>query len=418
MATNRPTHPWRLKVQPASQLWSLSVGHFISHWYQGGFVLLIVALAEDLGLSLTQVGLLFSVKFWGEAASGLPSGVFIDLVGRRGLFLVVLMLWAAIPYALIGLTSSYGLILVWTVLFSFAGQMWHPAALPVLSDVYPHRRGFALSIHALAANAGDAVAPLLIGGLLLLVSWRQMATLNLLPGALGALMLWRFTAQYDAGQHATSGSGRAPAPVRRVHYGRAIKALARNRGFIALVLLSGVRAMTSTGLWVFLPFYLVRTLGFSTTMAGAYLAVVQTGGLLAAPVSGWLSDRVGRRPVVAGGLLISGILVLVLALLPAQQFFVIVLALLGFFLYSMRPVVQAWTLDQVPPEVGGTAISLLFVSASLFGSLAVLAGGLMADRYGLMPVFYFLAGTIILGNMLVLLVPRGQSAHPAEQNRP
>lgn len=86
MATNRPIGAWRLNVHPAPQQWSLSFGHFISHWYQGGFVMLLVALSEDMGLSLTQAGLLFSVKTLDQVPAEVGGTAVILLFGSASLF--------------------------------------------------------------------------------------------------------------------------------------------------------------------------------------------------------------------------------------------------------------------------------------------------------------------------------------------
>ena len=70
--------------------------------------------------------------------------------------------------------------------------------------------------------------------------------------------------------------------------------------------------MTDNGLRTFIPFYLAG-LGMGPALIGAYLAVVQGAGLVASPLSGWMSDRFGRKPLVAGGMLATTIIVVVFA---------------------------------------------------------------------------------------------------------
>ena len=87
----------------------------------------------------------------------------------------------------------------------------------------------------------------------------------------------------------------------------------------------------------------------------------------------------------------------------------VLVAFLGFFLFSVRSVLQAWLLDCVPQNRGGTSIGLLFGMQSFGAALGPLLGGLLADRYGLGVVFYFLAGTIVFANLFVFFTP-----HPSE----
>ena len=94
---------------------------------------------------------------------------------------------------------------------------------------------------------------------------------------------------------------------------------------------------------------------------------------------------------------------------------VFVLALIGFFLYSTQPVLNAWALDIAPPELGGTSIGILFASQSLLGGLAPVIGGVLADRYGIEAAFYFVAATVLAANLIIVTIrdDRGQVSAPA-----
>ena len=59
--------------------------------------------------------------------------------------------------------------------------------------------------------------------------------------------------------------------------------------------------------------------------------------------------------------------VVIVAMVVAGQSvgFVALIALLGFFLYAMRPVLQAWLLEMTPKNMGGTSIGVLFATQSV-----------------------------------------------------
>jgi len=71
----------------------------------------------------------------------------------------------------------------------------------------------------------------------------------------------------------------------------------------------------------------------------------------------------------------------------------------------MRPALQAWTMHMVPKELGGTKVGLMFGSQALFAAVSPAVGGLLADAFGLMAAFYFVAATILAANIVVVLVP-------------
>jgi predicted MFS family arabinose efflux permease len=86
--------------------------------------------------------------------------------------------------------------------------------------------------------------------------------------------------------------------------------------------------------------------------------------------------------------------------------FIALIAVLGFFLYATRPVLQAWLLETTPKNMGGSSIGVLFGAQAVGGALGPYLGGMIADRYGLLATFYFLAFTIVIANVLVIWVPK------------
>ena len=56
--------------------------------------------------------------------------------------------------------------------------------------------------------------------------------------------------------------------------------------------------------------------------------------------------------------------------------------------------------------MGGSSVGVLFGAQAIGGSLGPLLAGLVADHYGLLATFYFLAATIVIANLFVLWVPK------------
>lgn len=336
----------------------------------------------------------------------LPGGAIVDMVGRRGLLMALALIWSGVPYFFLGLTTNYAVILVCMGLMGIGNNLWHPAAISDLSQRYPDRRGYAIAIHALGANLGDMLAPLVVGFLITFFLYSQVLIVSLIPGILlGALFFGWMRGEASKQTH-------LPEALSLIAYWRGVKELARNAGVLLLALVGGIRAMTQNGLSTFIPFYLTG-LGMGPALVGVYLAVMQAAGLVASPISGVLSDRFGRKPLVTGGMLMTSVMVLLVANLNALPglgidftwMFVGVLGLLGFFLYSMRPALQAWSMDLVPANMGGTTVGLVFGAQSFFSAFSPSIGGILADNYGLIAAFYFIAGTILLANLVVMLVP-------------
>src|SRR5205814_10197840 len=139
---------------------------------------------------------------------------------------------------------------------------------------------------------------------------------------------------------------------------------------------------------------------------GACLFALQAAGFAAAPVAGHMSDRMGRKQILMGSMLTSAVILIFMALAGGSPLFIVLVALLGFFLYATRPVIQAWLLDATPKNMGGSSIGVLFGAQAIGGALGPLLAGLVAERYGLLATFYFLAATIVIANLFALWVPK------------
>ena len=394
-----------LPPQPAArsgwrELWLITIGHSLTHWYPATFYLLLPLIGSELGLSYSQIGLIMTCQYIAAAVANVPGGVLVDTVGRKGLLMGVSLFWVGFPYLLIGFTQSYPMLLVCIALVGFGNSLWHPTAIPTLGQRYPDRKGLVLSLHGMGGNVGDAVAPVVIGAALAVFTWREVVVMNVVPGLVVALLIFVLMGSLNlnpARKHETQSFG---------DYVKELKNLLRNRALVLLSTGSSFRTMTQAALLTFLPVFLAHEMGYSPFWIGACLFALQAAGFAAAPVAGHFSDRMGRKSILMGSMLASAAVLAAMALAGGSALFVALVALLGFFLYATRPVIQAWLLESTPRNMGGSSIGVLFGAQAVGGALGPLLGGLVADRYGLSATFYFLAATIVIANVFVVWVPR------------
>jgi MFS transporter, FSR family, fosmidomycin resistance protein len=311
---------------------------------------------------------------------------------------------------LMGFTHNYVMLLLCVVMVGIGNSLWHPTAIPTLARRYPERKGLVLSLHGMGGNAGDAVAPLVIGALLALFSWREVVMLNVVPGLVMSALLLVFLGTLQLRPKKPADSTEEPAGQSLSEYGRGLRELFRNRSLVLLSTSGAFRSMTQNALLTFLPLYLARELGYSVMLIGASMFALQAAGLAAAPVAGHLSDRIGRRRVTMTSMAMTAVVLVFMAFAGKSPLFIGFIAMLGFVLYALRPVLQAWLLESTPKNMGGSSIGILFGAQSLGSSVAPLIGGLIADRFGLGATFYFLAGTIVCANLLIVLMPKGDPA--------
>jgi MFS family permease len=377
----------------------VGLGHAATHWIAATFYILLPFISRDLGLSYAEAGALVSVFHVAALTANFGSGPVVDMTGRRVLFQILSLVIAAAALAGFGIGGAFLWLAGLVAVIGATNNLWHPAAISYLSARYPNNRGYALSIHALGANLGDAVAPLAAGALLAWLSWPAAAALNAAPVLLVALALGLLL----AGDR--PGTAHAPAGLGIAEYGRSLVRVMKDRAVLGLCLMAGLRTMAQNGLMVFLPLYLADVLGAGPIAMGVALMAMQGGGIVAAPVAGALSDRIGRRPIVMAGLGLTTLIIAGLTLLGGGPLYVAGVALLGFALYAVRPVVHSWMMDLTPPRMGGSATSLMFGTQAALSTIAPVLGGLVADRWGLPSVFYLLAAIMLAANLAAVLLP-------------
>ncbi len=391
------------------ELWLITLGHSLTHWYPATFYLLMPIIGKELGLSYSQIGLIMTCQYIAGAVANIPGGVLVDTVGRKGVLMAVSLFWVGFPYLLMGFTHSYLMLLSCVALVGFGNSLWHPTAIPTLARRFPERKGLVLSLHGMGGNVGDAFAPMVVGALLAAFSWRQVVMMNVVPGIVIALLIFVFLGTLQLGGHRRAamvdGKGQS---LREYFVG--VPALFRNRGLILLSTSSAFRSMTQNALLTFLPVFLAYELGYSPIWVGACMFALQAAGFAAAPVAGHLSDRLGRKSVMMTSMGMTAVVLVFMALAGRSPAFVFFVAILGFFLYAIRPVMQAWLLETTPKNMGGTSIGVLFGAQALGSSISPLLGGIIADHYGLTATFHFLAATIIAANLFIFFMPKGEAA--------
>jgi MFS family permease len=395
------------------EVWLVTIGHALTHWYPATFYLLLPLIGAELGLSYLQIGLILTVQATAGALSNVPGGLLVDSVSRKGLLMAISLFWVGAPYLLMGFSHQYWMLLSCAALVGIGNNLWHPTAIPLLAKRFPERRGLVVSIHGMGGNVGDAFAPLVVSWMLYVLSWRNVMVLNVLPGIVMSCIILASLGRTRARPAVREGAGESqqavPSLAKRLSD---LRVLLSNRTLVMLSVSGAFRSMTQSTLLAFLPIFLLREMDFSKAWVGNCLFAMQVAGFAAAPIAGHLSDKMGRRRIIMSSMATSGVTLLAMAFAGRSPAFVFLVAFLGFFLFAIRSVMQAWLLDATPPSMGGTSIGVLFGTQALGVAMGPFAGGLLADSFGLISVFYFLACTIVIANMLIFFTPA-----PSEQPR-
>ncbi|MFK8051081.1 MAG: MFS transporter [Halioglobus sp.] len=156
------------------------------------------------------------------------------------------------------------------------------------------------------------------------------------------------------------------------------------------------------GLFMVLPLLALYAEDFpdaTPTMIGLALGIYGLSQALLQVPLGWLSDRVGRKPVILGGLLIFAIGSLVAAMSESLSGIVFGRALQGAG--AIAGTIMALLADSTSDEQRTKAMAVVGMSIGLSFAVALVLGPLVAGAGGLASVFYLTVGLALAGMLLV-----------------
>src|SRR4029079_16992966 len=230
------------------EVWVVSIGHALTHWYPATFYLLLPLIGAELGLSYSQIGSILTCQFAAGAISNIPGGIFVDTVGRKGLLMAVELFWIGFPYLMMGFSHAYWMMLACAVLLGIGNNLWHPTAIPWLATRFPERKGLVMSFHSMGGNVGDACAPLVVGALLTVFSWRDVVLMNVIPGIAMSVLILVYVGRLYRAEKSGDVAATTHVPMTGADRLRSIAKLLTDRAVVTLSIGSTFRVMTQSAL--------------------------------------------------------------------------------------------------------------------------------------------------------------------------
>ena len=374
-------------------------GHGIKHLFNSAFFVLLPEIKTGLALSNIHVGYLSTVRNIAGGLSNLPAGFAADRFGQRRAETLGLSLAFIGVFALaLGLAGNFWVATIAAGLMTISITFWHPTAIGSLSRQFAARRGFAIGLHGTGGSIGEALGPLIAGLLIAAFAWQVVLQGSVVPAILLGTMVWLLLRTIPTGEASISSVGT---------YLRSVGRLLHNRRLLLVLLFAGGFAGGQSAVFTFLPIYLREDLGVSSVTLGLYLSLAQVAGIGTQPLMGYLSDRLGRKAILAPGLTVLGLAFLGLSLVPPGWPFALVVLVMGAFLFSLMSILLAAATDLVEGGAQGTTVSLVFGSAVAVSGLSPAVAGVFADAFGVKATFLW-AGGIVLTTALLAAVTRWQ----------
>ncbi len=379
----------------------VAASHAGQHMYSGLLPLTYPAILLAFHLNYATLGL--AVGLIG-VVGGLTQAT-AGYVGRRvaarwilGSQNVVVGLCAIVS----ALSPTYLLFATGQGLATLSSSQQHPVGSSVAARTYPERRGTALSLTTIGGSVGSLVIP--IPGALMIadLGWRPALLILSAPLFLmGAILLFTFPP-------VPGEEGPRSSFLQRPRLPRFDRSQIINPRVAAFAILAGTVAAGGRGLGTlnaFIPVFLRNQVHLSEVGTGAIFNLVLLGAVLGPLLGGYLSDRLGRIPVLWCAYGLSAVAVFLFGLathLPTPLLAALALAV-GLVAYVENPLLQALLSDSVTAAGQSSLFGLYFSVSYGVGSLWIIGLGEAIQHLGFAVGFAIMAGSYL--GAAALLIP-------------
>lgn len=372
-------------------IFGFAVAHFSHHVTNSLLSPLLPLIAATFGLNYAQQGLAVSAYSIPTGLSNAPMGVLADRVGPRVVLAGGLVLLGLSSVA-VSLAGEYWHLLVLLVVMGTISGSYHAPAVALITRAFPERgRGAVMGLHTTGGHLSFFAAPLVAGIIAAATgTWRTPYMLFALAPILSGIALWQLAPRAHS----------RPPSRGRVAALREIATILRGVG--GVVSLSILFQVGFAAFLAFLAVYLVDARGVGVALAAALYGLPQLAGIVGAPFGGWLSDRIGRRAVIAIGLGILGPAVWVFTVTPTELVFLplLVIGVAGAVRMTVTEVLVA---ESAPVERRATVLGTYYLLAAEVGGFAAPLLGVLALGIGIAAAFSYMAIALTLLSGVVVL---------------
>ncbi len=368
---------------------------------------LLPYIRDDLSLTYTQTGWLVSAYGLAYGISQLPAGWLADRIGPR-IILTISVAGVGVAGLLIGFASTYVMLALFLVLLGIAGGGYHPAAVPLVSaSVEAKNRGRTLGLHQVGGSSSFFLAPLIVARIASALGWRGTFLAVSVPSIAFGIVFYMLLGRLGYGKNAK--------PKMDASHGEIAPSSRRLRPLVAVMILGIAIISLVYSTISFIPLFIVDHFGgVNNEAAAAMISLVFLGGLWAAPLGGYLSDRLGHVPVMLAAGFISGLAIYLQNLAPLGMAFSAVLITLGMAMFLGMPVFESYIISHTSQRKRSTILGIYYLGTE--GGLAIAPViGYIIDRYGFYTGFSVVGATMAVVTLVCAILlwgSRDKFAHP------
>lgn len=386
------TREWKLPFE----VWALVAGGFTIALGYGVLAPVLPQFALEFGVSNFAASGIISAFALMRLIFAPVAGLIVTRLGERTTYVLGLLI-VAVTTGISAFVISYEQLLIFRSLAGIGSTMFTIAATALLIKVSPpSKRGRVSGINSAGFLLGNLIGPVL-GAFVAGLGLRAPFILYFITLVIAAIVVW--VALRKSTLAVVGDAAGLPAP-------RSLKEALRfsqYRGALASTFAFGWAAF---GVRVsVVPLFIAATIGTSDSDAGWVLAAYAAGNALFVIPSGRWNDKIGRKPLLVVGLLMSAVAFFVLPLTTALWAAMAILAVAGVGSAFVNPAQQATVADVVGRRGGGPVVAAVQMTADLGAILGPVIAGLLADHVGFGSAFAITGVMLLISGVIWMFIP-------------
>lgn len=358
---------------------------------------------KSIGFSAGAIGFTVGLMGLSKSLTNIPAGIWSDKIGRKPVTLVgLIILGCCYPFYVV--SKSIISLSIARILNGMGNSAAAQPAMTAIADLLGKRKAFGMGVFEAVNYLAISGGTLFAGYMAVRYGMLSAFYVGLPICLLGAVILYIFFRECKPAAPVTVATpvgdtlGECQSP------GEVWKKLLANPSFSTMCYLGFMTKMTDEGILVTLIPLVAAAMGLKMVEIAGIIATGYLTFSLIQPLTGIVSDKIGRRPMFILGLCL---LLLAALLFPYARTYavfsavVIILKIGNALLYPSLPAAAA---DVAPIKFRGTGLSVyrVFRDAGVFGGPVI--AGVTLGAFGRIGSFYFVAAMFALGLLLTLLL--------------
>lgn len=366
-------------------------------------------LAEhDFNLASRSAALSFIATFGVvKAITNLLAGHLGDRFGRKRVLVAGWLFGMPVPFLVIWAPSWSWIIVANMFLGVNQGLTWSTTVVMKIDLVGPLRRGFAMGLNEFAGYLAVALSALASGIIAERAGLRpEPFYLGIVFVALGLVLSLVFVretaghALHEAalhdGEHDRGDAGRSTPSVR----GLLVRSIWRDRTFFSICQAGLVNNLNDGLAWGLFPiFYAASGLSLGNIAVLTFIYPATWG--VAQLWTGSLSDRIGRKGLIAGGMLLQGVALIAMVGSTGFRSWMVLGVALGIGTAMVYPTLLAAVGDIAHPSWRGSAVGVYRLWRDMGYAVGALVAGALADLFGLGWAIAGIGGLTLMSGVVV-----------------